>query len=133
MSKHATEQASVLLRRLAFQANRTSRQQDAVAVHDLRVSVRRLTQCLKVFSQFFPGGTAKKVRQKLDGWMDLASEVRNRDIAIELLGKAAIPPGSPVVRKLMQEREAAERVLVAALKRWSRRGIHKKWCSRLDL
>ena len=79
---YAAEQTSMLLRRLAFQASRTARMADVEAVHDLRVSIRRLAQCLRLFSQFFPRERTKKIQQKLETVMDLASEVRNRDIAL---------------------------------------------------
>jgi CHAD domain-containing protein len=129
--EYARGQASDLLRRVAFQANRTARVRDEEAVHDLRVSIRRLTQCLRVFKPFFPQAQAKSLRRKLGDVMDLASEVRNRDIALELLRAARVPAESEVARKLSQERKEAERTLVAALRRWSRRDSEKKWRARL--
>lgn len=130
---HAAGQASTLLRRLAFQANRTARSGDAGSVHDLRVSIRRLTQCLRVFGQFFPRQSGKKLQQRLSAVMDLASAVRDRDIAMGLLAAARIPSDSALVQVLSQERAGAERSLVAKLERWSRRGFQKKWRSRLEL
>jgi CHAD domain-containing protein len=130
---YARRQASDLLRRMAFQANRVARVKDPEVVHDLRVSIRRLTQCLRVFDEFFPGGQAKRLRRKLRGVMDLASEVRNRDIALSLLGAARIPGGSALAQGLSQERKAAERALLAGLKRWSRRDSERKWRARLGL
>jgi CHAD domain-containing protein len=130
---YAAGQASTLLRRLAFQANRTARLSDAGAVHDLRVSVRRLGQCLRVFGQFFPRESGKKFQKRLSAVMDLASAVRDRDIALELLAAARIPSDSALVQVLSQERAGAERSLAATLERWSRRGFQKKWRSRLEL
>ena len=133
MRDHAAEQASALLRRLAFQANRTARLSDADAVHDLRVSVRRLAQCLRVFGQFFPRESGKKSQHRLTTVMDLASAVRDRDIAMELLAAVRIPSDSALVQTLSEERAGAGRSLVATLERWSRRGFQKKWRSRLEL
>lgn len=133
MRDYAAGQTSTLLRRLAFQANRTARQRDADAVHDLRVSIRRLAQCLRVFCQFFPRERGKKSRRRLATVMDLASAVRDRDIAMGLLGAARIPSGSALVQGLSEERAEAERSLVGTLERWSRRGFQKKWRSRLEL
>lgn len=133
MRDHAARQASALLRRLAFQANRTARLSDAGSVHDLRVSIRRLAQCLRVFGQFFPRERGKKSQHRLNTVMDLASAVRDRDIAVELLAAARIPSDSALVQELSEERAAAERSLVATLERWSRRGFQKKWRSRLEL
>ena len=130
---HAAGQASTLLRRLAFQANRTARRSDAGAVHDLRVSTRRLAQCLRIFGQFFPRERGKKFQHRLSTVMDLASAVRDRDIALELLAAAQIPSDSALVQVLAQERAGAERSLVGTLERWSRRGFQKKWRSRLEL
>ena len=130
---HAAGQASTLLRRLAFQANRTARNGDADSVHDLRVSIRRLTQCLRIFGQFFPLERGKKLQRKLSAVMDLASAVRDRDIALELLAAARIPSDSALAQALSQERAGAGRSLVARLERWRRRGYHEKWRSRLEL
>ena len=130
---HAVGQASTLLRRLAFQANRTARSSDAGSVHDLRVSIRRLAQCLRVFGQFFPRESGKKFQHRLSAVMDLASAVRDRDIAMEFLVAARIPSDSALVKVLSQERAGAERALVARLERWRRRGCQEKWRSRLGL
>jgi len=130
---HATGQTSALLRRLAFQANRTARRSDPDSVHDLRVSTRRLAQCLLIFGPFFPRESGKKFQKRLSAVMDLASAVRDRDIALELLAAARIPSDSALVKVLSQERAGAERSLVAKLERWSQRGFLKKWRSRLEL
>jgi hypothetical protein len=63
----------------------------------------------------------------------LASEVRDRDIALKLLAGAPPLPDSTLAQSLSQERTEAEKSLVAALDRWNRRGFHKKWRSRLGL
>jgi CHAD domain-containing protein len=130
---YAAEQTSMLLRRLAFQASRTARMADVDAVHDLRVALRRLTQCLRLFSQFFPRERNKKIRQRLEAVMDLASEVRNRDTALQLLAGGPPLPDSTLAQVLSHERSEAERSLVTALQRWNRRSFHKRWRSRLGL
>ena len=130
---YAAGQTSMLLRRLAFQANRTAKLADVDAVHDLRVAIRRLTQCLRVFSKFFPREKTKKIRQRLEAVMDLASEVRNRDTALQLMAGVPPLPDSTLVELLSHERSKAERSLVTALQRWNRRSFHKRWRSRLGL
>jgi len=121
------------LRRLAFQANRTARRSDPDSVHDLRVSTRRLAQCLLIFGPFFPRESGKKFQKRLSAVMDLASAVRDRDIALEFLAAARLSSDSALVQALSQERASAERSLVDTLERWSRRGFQKKWRSRLEL
>ena len=133
MRDYATGQASDLLRRMAFQANRVCALKHADSVHDLRVSIRRLTQCLRAFGQFLPQGRSRKVRQQLKAALDLASQVRNRDIALGLLRRVALPPESSLLETLTAERTQAGRALVAELKLWEKKGVQKKWRSRLGL
>ena len=133
MRKYVREQIAALLRRLAFQVSHASRRADPDAVHDLRVSIRRLTQCLKTFREFLGRGNAKKIRRKLKGLMDLAAGVRNRDIALEFLRGARVPSDSVLVRTLFQQRREAERSLRQALRNWSRQHTFRKWRSELEL
>ena len=120
-------------RSLAFEANRACSSGKADAVHDLRVSIRRLTQCFRVYSQFLPPGGAKKVRQRLKAVMALASGVRDYDVALGLLRRVALQPQSSLPATLSAERTRAQRALAEELKRWAKRGFQKKWRSRLGL
>ncbi len=133
LRRHALQQTATLLRRLAYEAGRASKSPDAASVHDLRVAIRRLTQCLRVFHQFFPRGKARKIRRALKEMVDLASEVRDRDIAAGLLARAKIAPESDLPRRLLEERGAAQRVLVTELKQWTRSNSSRKWRSLLEL
>ena len=133
MRDYAARQVADLLRRTIFQANRASTIRDADRIHDLRVSIRRLTASLRAFQQFFPRAGTKKIRQKLKLAMDLASQVRNRDIALGLLGRISLPPESTLTAALEAERSEAEQALAAELNRWSKRGLHRKWRSRLGV
>ena len=98
------------------------------AVHDLRVAIRRLNQCLRLFRDFFPPGEARSIRRQLRKLMDLAGDVRNYDIAVELVKKSK----TPVIPELATERRRARRKLVNALNAWSRRDSSQKWRERLN-
>ena len=100
--------------------NRTARTGDADAIHDLRVAIRRLSRCLRVFAQFYPGRSWKQMRRRLADLMEACGSVRDRDIAIELLEKAGVPAASPLVRQLDAERRAADEELRRELRRWKR-------------
>jgi hypothetical protein len=65
--------------------------------------------------------------------VDLASEVRDRDIAAELLSKAKIGPDSAIERRLLDERNTARRALVTELKHWVRSNSSRKWRSALEI
>ena len=133
IGQHAHEQASALLRRFAFQVNRTARQADADAIHDIRVAIRRFSQCLRAFRQFFPKGKAKKIRQEMKAVLDLAAEVRNRDIALELLKEAEIEDGSRLARGFARERRQTGQALRAAIRRLGRQNFSRKWRAQLQV
>jgi CHAD domain-containing protein len=133
MREYVRVQTRILLGSLASQVNRTARSGDAGAIHDLRVAIRRLSRCLRVFAQFYPGRSWKPVRRRLADLMDACGSVRDRDIAIELLEKAGVPAASALVRQLDAERRAADEELRRKLRRWKDRGFQRQWQARLEL
>jgi len=133
MREYVRLQTGILLRSLASQVNRTARTGDAGAIHDLRVAVRRLSRCLRVFAQFYPGRSWKQMRRRLADLMDACGSVRDRDIAIELLEKAGVPAASALVRQLDAERRAADEELRRELRRWKDRGFRRQCWARLEL
>ena len=109
--RYAQRQGAARLDRLAYEMGRNCRSADVEAVHDLRVSIRRLLSCLKAFPEFFSSGGKRKVRRRLREIMTLAGEVRNRDIAVELGLQAGLPEESELLAKLAWERTEAARRL----------------------
>jgi|KBSMisStandDraft_5_1062788.scaffolds.fasta_scaffold1071424_2 CHAD domain-containing protein len=133
MRDYARLQTAILLRRFAFQVNRTSHSGDAESIHDLRVSIRRFSRCLRVFSQFYPNGTWRKLRSQLSELMSMAGAVRDRDIALELLADAKISERASAVTRLRAERERLVAELIEELRRWKSRDFSRKWRRRLGL
>jgi len=105
---------------------------DAGEIHDVRVAIRRLRQCLLVFSKLYPDDSWKKIRRKLAGVMQSCGEVRDRDIAIALLTESGVPTGSKLVLSLQKERRAADYDLRRELARWHRHRLAKKFQSHLE-
>jgi CHAD domain-containing protein len=133
MREYVRLQTAVLLRRFAFQVTRTSKSVDAESIHDLRVAIRRFSRCLRVFSDFYPGRSWKKIRTQLGKLMDVAGAVRDRDIALELLAEAGIAKSAAIVPQLQAERRQAARDLIGELRRWKRRDFSQKWRGKLGL
>jgi len=123
MRDYARLQTAILLRRLAYQLNHAAHHSDADSIHDVRVAIRRLSRCLRVFAPFFPGDSWKKIRRRL----------RDRDIALQLLAEAGIPPRAGVATRLAAERRKASRELLFEIRRWKSRNFSRKWRSRLEL
>ena len=133
MRQHVLEQTAARLGRFAYQVARTTQMVDPDAIHDLRVSIRRLSQCLRIFIEFFPPPEVKRVRRRLRRIIELAAEARNRDIAAELLAKGGAAPRSPLAARLAEERKLGARALAAELRRLTRRDFSSKWRARLQL
>ena len=47
MREYARLHTAILLRRLAYQLTRAAKSADPESIHDLRVSIRRLSGCLR--------------------------------------------------------------------------------------
>ena len=133
MRDYARHQTAILLRRFAFQVNRTARGANPEAVHDLRVSVRRLSECLRVFARFYPGNTGKRLRRRIADLMKRAGGVRDYDIAMELLAEAGVTARTPLVKSLAAERRKAAHQLELEARRWKSKDFSQKWRGRLEL
>jgi CHAD domain-containing protein len=133
MREFVHQQTLMLLRRFSLQVTRAARTGDPEAIHHLRVSIRRLSRCLRVFAQFYPGRGWKKFRRHLKELMDACGRVRDRDVALGVLANADFPQNSVVVRRLNRDRAAALVDLMLVLRRWKRRGASERWRSQLGI
>jgi CHAD domain-containing protein len=130
---YASVQVAALLDRLAWQVRHTAKRCDPESVHDLRVAIRQLINCLRVFKQFFPDQPRKKIRRQLQALRDLAGQVRNRDIALEVVASVLSQPDEELSSGLAHERARAKRELENALHHWTRRKLFRKWRETLEL
>jgi CHAD domain-containing protein len=133
MRDYARRQTALLLRRLAAALNRAARAGDAESIHDVRVAMRRLSRCLRVFAPFYPNRSGKKLRRQLASLMETAGAVRDCDIAIDLLAQAGVPRRESVVARLEAERRRAGRDLQLQIRRWKNRDSLRQWRSRLEV
>lgn len=133
MHQYAAWHTGKLLRKLASEARKVARAPEADAIHDLRVAIRRLRACLRVFAQFYPSDARKKLDRGIKAVMHAAGEVRDRDIAMEMLHDAGVPRTSSTVGRLRNQRAAAARALLAELKPWQDRGVTREWRKRLEV
>lgn len=104
---------------------------DEASVHDLRTSIRRLSECLRTFADLFPGGEAGRLRRRLRKLMALAGEVRNRDIAGNLLVKAGVPTDDPLFDRLRAEKQEWQSALTDKVVAWTLGKRPKRWRSLL--
>jgi len=130
MNDYVVEQMNRLLNTLAFQIHRAAKKPGADEIHDLRVSIRRFTQGLLLFAEFFPNWEVKKIKRMLKRMMQLTSEIRNRDITLEYLAGLNAAPHQ---RRLERERMQYQRRFGEMVRRWSSRDFSAKWRNRLSL
>jgi CHAD domain-containing protein len=81
------------------------------SLHDLRVAVRRLQQCLRLFAE-----PAPKLRRHLRRIMDLSNTIRNCDVTLDLLASANVL-NAQLEKQIAGQRETAMQELSAYLDR----------------
>ena len=133
LREHVRSHTATLLRRLAFQVRQAAVRRDEDSVHDLRVSVRRLRECLRTFKEVFPAAQRKKVRKDLRKLMQSAEHVRSADIALGLLKKAGLDESAPLVREILDERAQHRSALQDALTQLTGHSYTRSWREALEL
>lgn len=107
---------------------RAAENPDEEAVHKMRVSIRRLQQAIRLFRQFLPKRGVKRVRADLKKLMKPAGELRNYDIALELLRRFGYP-----LTDMKERRIVAKHSLLAALAAVSHEDAGERWAGLLGL
>jgi CHAD domain-containing protein len=128
--EYALDQMNHLLSRLAFQIHRAAKVPGPDEIHDVRVSIRRFSQGLLLFADFFPPWEVKKIRRRLKRMLRLTSEIRDRDITLEFLAglkESRHRPG------LVKKRLALQKEFSQMVRRWNARDFSAKWRSGLSL
>ena len=128
--EYALDQMNRLLTRLAFQIHRAAKVPGPEEIHDVRVSIRRFSQGLLLFEDFFPPWEVKKIRRRLKRMLRLTSEIRDRDITLEFLAGIQQTRHRPhlVKKRLVLQKEFSQMV-----RRWNAREFSAKWRNGLSL
>jgi CHAD domain-containing protein len=111
---------------LAANIRRTAKNPgDADSIHDLRVSIRRFTQALRVFDGMF--SHTRRMRRRLRELMDLCGSVRNCDIAPKVFAAAGTPADTALEKVLKQRRAHEDQKLAKLLKEWDSHSGMRHW------
>jgi CHAD domain-containing protein len=95
--------------------------------HDLRVAIRRLVQCLRMFEGLFTVHSVEKVRKPMRKLMTLAGAKRDYDIGLQVLEQAGLRPQSSIVVKFREKRDDEFRALRRYLGRKKIRRDADRW------
>jgi CHAD domain-containing protein len=111
ISKYAVKESKLRLKRFSKNLRHAAKHpEDPEAIHDLRVSIRRVAQAFKTFSELLDPAPVKKLRRRLHKVMGLCAAVRNCDVALVLLAQVGVTAGASVSRLKKTRSEAAEKL-----------------------
>lgn len=128
VARFARRQAAERLRRVIGEVEQTLRSPDEEAVHQLRVSSRRLRAALDIFRSYFSPPERARVKQEIRALFAVAGEVRNRDIACGLLAQDA----PETAAYLQQERLQWSMRLTGHLRRMVHQEFGTRWRAALE-
>ena len=126
--EYAIAQTTNLLATAATALSAAAKSPDAEAVHKMRVSIRRLQQGMRLFSQFLKKRGAGRVRKQLKDVMTAAGELRNFDIAIPLVKRLGTP-----LPELKEQRTIAKQRLAEVLGRIVQPDLRSTWAAELGI
>jgi CHAD domain-containing protein len=111
ISKYAVQETKIRLKRCSKNLRHAAKHpEDPEAIHDLRVSIRRVVQAFKTFRELLDPTRVKKLRRRFHKVMDLCAAVRNCDVALTLLDQVGIAKGASVSRLKKTRGEAVEKL-----------------------
>jgi len=127
MREFAEAQVNARLERVVAEIERMRTEMTEDAFHDLRVSIRRLAQALRLFGELLGKKAARALRQQVRPLLKCAGEVRNRDIAIAIVRRSKTPGAPALVRTLKEERTASMNQLHALLEAFHGVDLRRPW------
>jgi CHAD domain-containing protein len=101
------ERLAVLLKQIDRTLDRTGVDE----VHDLRVSIRRFSQALRIFAPLAGRKSSEAMRAALKKTMDAAAVVRDLDVGLERLRKMGLPGEHALLAEMREERRRGELAL----------------------
>ncbi|MFN0102944.1 MAG: CHAD domain-containing protein [Bryobacteraceae bacterium] len=114
-----------LLDELVAEMRRTAESAGVDSVHDLRVSVRRATEALRIFEDGI--ANSRRLRKEIKGIREKAAAVRDRDVTRQLLRRHRLPVRDPAMVYLQGQRDLAAFQLQQFLQSQIRKDRPERW------
>jgi CHAD domain-containing protein len=99
------------LAKLLEQIERCAAKPGSGEVHDLRVSIRRFSQALRIFASMLSAKPVKTMRKALRPVMEAAGIVRDLDVGIDRLIEDGLEENNAVLEEMHAERRYGELAL----------------------
>ena len=122
MREYAVNKTGSLMDDLVFALHTAAKAPDEEAVHKMRVAIRRFQQALRLFRQYFEEKGAEKIKTELRSIMEVAGELRNRDIAMGL-----VTEGGGDAQALFNQRVQLKHKLAEGLKPYAKPDLSLRW------
>jgi CHAD domain-containing protein len=132
MRDFALLKTSSLLDDLVFAITAAGRSPDVDTVHKMRVAIRRLQQALRLFGIYLRKSGVAQIKKELRVIMDVAGELRNRDIAIKVVGEAGGDPET-LLKKVHEERSELKDEFARVLQQYAKPDLALRWRSQLGV
>lgn len=132
VDEHARRTIAQRLERVAEEMGRVLASPAEDPVHDLRVSIRRASQALRLFSELLPPKEARRMRRALRPVLGAAGAARDLDVGADLLGKEGLEPGHAMFAVMAAERRRAELALLGQVYLLKAEEIPEQWAGVLD-
>jgi len=107
------------------------RDEDAEAVHQLRIWSRRSAAALRLFGEVLPRRTAKWLKRKLKEIRRTAGEARDCDVLAERIDGGELPGLEPTAAHLRRRRRRAEKEMAALHKSLVKSGKFERKADKL--
>lgn len=132
LSKFALTQTRARLKRVAREIKRaTKHPKNPDTAHDLRVAIRRFTQCLRIFHDLLEPRPVKRIRKTLRKLMDLCGAKRDYDVGLEVLADAGLPANHPAFAHFREHRDKGTHDLVRSLEKKHKWDVADHWAKEL--
>jgi CHAD domain-containing protein len=122
MRDYAMHQVSGLVESTITELHNTARMRNAEAIHGLRVSIRRLLQALKTFSQYLPEEAREGVEEELRAVIKASGGLRDCDVLIEKLADSGV-----ALDPFRRQRTELKKELLATIEPLLDAGLSKRW------
>ena len=132
MRDFARAKTTDLLEEFVAALNVAERAPDVETVHKVRVAIRRLQQGLRLFRPYLSKKGVEKMKAELREIMDVAGELRNRDIAVELV-KDAKEGSEILIEELLAQRAEFDQEFANLLRSYAKPDLSREWRSKLGL
>ena len=115
------------LARLLEQIERCAAKPGADEVHDLRVSIRRFSQALRIFASMLSPTQVKAMRKALHPVMEAAGRGRDLDVGLDRLLDEGLEENNFVLEEMRAERRRGELALCGRLLLLKSREPERSW------